>query len=146
MERWANPEEGIGSRAKAGRALGGFLHRDSERRLAFAMSLATLLAFASCGGSPAEPALRLPVQLDLSDSLVTVGDPGSTYQLHATVTEGDGSSEGPILWTAFDSAVARVSQEGLVTALAEGSTLVTARLGTASAEATLLVGAENVEQ
>ena len=136
------PKRGSVPERRQGAHSMGFCTGIRKRRLAFAMSLATLLAFASCGGSPAEPALRLPVQLDLSDSLVTVGDPGSTYQLHATVTEGDGSSEGPILWTAFDSAVARVSQEGLVTALAEGSTLVTVRLGTASAEATLLVGSD----
>ena len=75
------------------------------------------------------------------DSLSLVA-PGDTATLLATVSDANGNViEGAdVAWASADSAVATVAADGLVTAVSEGSTTVTATAGDAEAEAAVVVG------
>ncbi len=94
-------------------------------------------AIASCGGdSPTTPTQsNETVQVT-----VTIVDPGNltldaigaTLQLTATVTT-TGTRAPSVKWGSSNTSVALVSDEGLVTALGNGTTKITARAGTASA-------------
>lgn len=63
---------------------------------------------------------------------------GESLQLTATVAPVD-TTDQTIIWTSTDDKVASVSDEGLVTALKEGQTMITATCGDVSAECRIYV-------
>ena len=69
---------------------------------------------------------------------------GETAQLMAEVTDANGNaiSDAAVSWSSADEAVATVDEAGVVTAVANGATTVTATSGDASASAAVTVMAE----
>lgn len=67
---------------------------------------------------------------------------GNTYQLTATV-KPENTTDKTITWSSSNSAVATVTDEGLVTAISVGSTTITTTCGEVSAECTIIVIAED---
>jgi len=67
--------------------------------------------------------------------------PGATGQIVATTRDGGGSviTNKPITWSTSNNAVATVSQTGMVTAVTDGSTTITAASGGLTASATITV-------
>ncbi|HKJ02741.1 MAG TPA: Ig-like domain-containing protein [Longimicrobiales bacterium] len=102
-----------------------------ERRRGPSALLALLLV--ACGGDVAAPSPPSVVVLPAVAFLVGAG---RTVTLRATVGGG-----GPVTWTSATPNVATVDDSGLVTALATGTTTVTARSGGASADAQVEVWA-----
>lgn len=73
---------------------------------------------------------------------------GETVQLSASVLDGNGQpvSGAVVAWESSDSAVATVSEAGLVTAVGNGSATITARSGSASATITVTVSHFNAKE
>ena len=98
------------------------LHRSLTYRAA-TLALA-LFAGAACGDDPDPVAPPDPIDIELSDVSVTlIRGQTETKQIGATVT---GTSDAGLTWTVGDSRIATVSPTGLVRAVADGSTFVTA--------------------
>ena len=72
---------------------------------------------------------------------VTLMAIGETAQLTASVVDyrGEPIADAEVEWSSNDPTVATVNEEGLVTAVANGITLITAQSGTATASATVTV-------
>lgn len=88
-----------------------------------ALALA-LFAGVACGDDPNPVEPPAPVDIVLSDTSITlIRGQTQTRQVTASVTGSDNSS---VTWTTGDASIATVSQTGLVTAVADGSTFVTA--------------------
>ena len=81
--------------------------------------------------------------LTLDTQSVTLNKAGATKTLNVTVQDTKGNTiaepKQPITWSSSNPAVATVSNEGLVTAVGSGSTVVTASMGDLSASATVNV-------
>lgn len=91
----------------------------------FAVLAAT--AFVGCSDNKKEPDPRIPatsVVLDAADKELTVGE---TLQLRAALSPVNTTDK--VVWSSDDEAVAKVSETGLVTALAAGSATVKAVCG-----------------
>lgn len=78
------------------------------------------------------------VVLDPDDHVIGIGD---QYQLGATVLDGHGSYmvDVQLEWSVADEAVVTVDQYGMVTAVGEGTTTITAIIGEVSGTATVTV-------
>ena len=87
------------------------------------LALAVIFAI-SCERTPAEVAVS-GVSIDQSSVEMTIGE---KKQLSATVTPSDATDQS-ITWSSSKKSVATISNQGLVTALAEGTTTIKARAG-----------------
>jgi hypothetical protein len=94
---------------------------------------------AACGESG--PPVPVPTSVALSSTTVTLGALGASQQLAATVKDQNGQAMTgqTVVWSAANTAIATVGTGGLVTAVANGETQVTATSGTLSASATVTV-------
>ncbi len=103
-------------------------HRAHGGRSAFriaTLAMALVFGAAACGDDDNGPvAVAEPADIALSETSVTlVRGRTNTVQIAATVT---GTSNSALTWTVGNPSVATVSQTGLVTAVADGSTFITA--------------------
>ena len=111
-----------------------------KRILQFSSLFSLLGLFAACGGQ----------ELDVPVSSVTISRPsaelviGETVQITATVIPSDATDKN-ILWSSANPSVATVSNGGLVTAVAEGSTEITASAGGKKASCKVTVSKKVVE-
>jgi len=116
----------------------------SRNRCAAVMLLAGTASLVACGDShetsPVGPALAATITLAPSaPPALTVGD---TLRLTATVKDASGGVlDHPVTWASSDTASARITSNGLVTAWGAGSATITATSDTASASTTLTVSA-----
>jgi len=111
------------------------------RRLALA---ATVLAFVSCGGdssgggsSPTQPVTSVATTIELSTTSVALASLGEAVTLTATVKDQNGAAmtDQTVVWSSSQTGVATVDAIGLVTAVSNGASTITATSGTASATA-----------
>jgi hypothetical protein len=109
-----------------------------KRAVPLAMCAALLGGLGACGGSEPQP---VPAQVSLNTATVALTALGQQQQLSASITDQDGNTLPPetASWSSSNPGVASVSQTGLVTALAPGSTQVTASAGSVSAAAQVSV-------
>ena len=105
--------------------------------LAFGFSLA------ACGGSSSEPPAVATVEVTPAQASPQVGE---TVQLSVTVKDADGNilSGHAVSWSSSASAIASVSNAGLVTAHALGQAMITAAAGNSSDIATITVMPEPI--
>lgn len=96
---------------------------------------------ASCGGDSGFGIGGI-TSLSVSPGTSTLETIGDTVQLSAIATGGIGAISATFLWSSSDAAVASVSDEGLVTAVSNGTATITVEAsGTIlSATATVTVG------
>lgn len=96
--------------------------------------------FGACKESTT-PATPVPTSITLNQTTVTLDALGATAQLTATVKDQNGQtmSGQSVTWNAANTGVATVSGTGLVTAVANGQTSVTATSGSLNASATVTV-------
>lgn len=76
------------------------------------------------------------------DGIVSLGAKGETSQLMARVTRSDGRIEDGTAaaeWSSSDTTIATVSRTGLLTAVGDGRTVVTAKVAAISATRSVLV-------
>ena len=108
--------------------------------LRFATLFSALILVAACsGGEVAIPPTGAPqlasITIDGGDQEL---DPGETMQLTVTI-DPSLSSPGGVTWSSSDSGVATITSSGLVTAIAPGTTSITAQAdGTAISDAILV--------
>jgi surface protein len=107
----------------------------------------------SCGGDatpttpttppPPPPPPPVATSVTLSVTNLSLASLGETSQLTATVKDQNGAamSSATVTWATSDAAVATVSSNGLVTAVANGTVTITATSGSASATASASVAA-----
>lgn len=93
------------------------------RKYIIPLALAVIFAI-SCERTPAEVAVS-GVSIDQSSVEMTIGE---KKQLSATVTPSDATDQS-ITWSSSKKSVATISNQGLVTAIAEGTTTIKARAG-----------------
>ena len=124
---------------------------------AFAMFTASMyfMILAACGGgdssptspTPSDPTPPAPPPTPVATSIAvtpashTLAMIGATVQLSATVRDQNNNpmTGQTVNWTSSNTAVATVSNNGLVTAVANGTTQITARSGNASGTANITV-------
>jgi trimeric autotransporter adhesin len=84
---------------------------------------------------------QVAVSLTLSDSSLSLTSIGDTARLTAAVKDGEGADMpgASVTWASGDAQVATVTSAGLVTAVGNGITTVTATSGAASASASVTV-------
>ncbi len=98
-------------------------------------ALAAVSALLACDSGPTDPG---PVSLAVSPTVLELA-PGMTGTLQASATDGDGNAlDVTVTWSTGNADVATVD-EGVVTAVGPGSTIITAEAGGASARATVRV-------
>lgn len=90
---------------------------------------------------PAPPPTPVATSLTVAPSSHTLASIGATVQLSATVRDQNNSpmTGQAVTWTSSNTAVATVSGNGLVTAVSNGTTQITARAGNASGTANITV-------
>ncbi len=116
--------------------------RVSRFALPFVFGL-TLVALVSCGqGSPTKPTpptpppvQPVPSRITITPSSPTLNAIGQTVQLLAMVQDQNNNAltGAVVTWSSSNTSVASVSTQGLVTALSNGTSLITARSGSVSA-------------
>jgi len=97
--------------------------------------------FTACGDTTDPTELILTVEIDPNDTVVLIG---GTAQLSASVTDPNGNSVSQaVSWSSPNTSIATVgASTGLVTGVAEGTVMITATAGDASAQATIAVTPE----
>ena len=113
--------------------------RTSHRVGVALLTLLVTIQVAACSNNPVSPEERVAtLEIDELPSLLV---PGDTLQLEVVVLDAAESEVqgATITWTSSDLAVATVSSDGLITAVAEGTTIITAEVLAASDTATLVV-------
>ena len=122
--------------------------RAANRRRSRVLSLAAILCLVvSCGDdeapglAPPPPPRLVAATVTLEPSSVTLDALGDTVRLSATVLNqnGEAMTGMPIGYTSTDGSVVRVDGSGLVTAVGNGSAVVTAASGAATGIATVTV-------
>src|SRR4051795_4588358 len=118
----------------------------ARTRRVFALVVATsFIAFslAACGGGGGSQSAPLPnlTSISVSPSSPSVAV-GATQQLSATGNFSNGTTQplSGVQWTSSNTAVATVSSTGLLTSLAQGSSVITASSGSATATVNVTVG------
>ena len=109
-----------------------------------ALSLTGLLT-ACAADVPTDPRSAVqpvPASVVVSPPSVSLADSGDTIQLTAVVTDADSNQlEGmTVSWSVEDNSVAKVSANGLVTAVGHGTTALTVTVGPVSAIVAMAVG------
>ncbi|HET6655943.1 MAG TPA: Ig-like domain-containing protein [Gammaproteobacteria bacterium] len=101
-------------------------------RFLLAGTAALVVAFAGCGGYSSDgkdytPPSNQPVSLSITPTDATIAV-GETQQFKATAKNSSGGtvSAGSVSWHSSDQGVATINSDGLLTAVAEGTTKVTA--------------------
>ena len=102
-----------------------------------ALALIVLALIAACDGT--EPPVATTI--NISPSSVDLSALGDVLQLGATVLDQSGRTlaDAPVNWASNDNAVATVNTSGLVTAIRNGSAIVTATSASASGTAAVTV-------
>ncbi len=95
-----------------------------HNRLGLSWTIATV-AFVACGDSTGPSEVSSVVVTPAAATVVSLGD---TVQLTATAQDADGNTitGATFVWASSDPATAAVSDAGVVTAIASGTTTVTA--------------------
>lgn len=84
-----------------------------------------------------DPVLPESISLDINEQRLLVG---GSFRLTATVLPEDADNK-TVVWSSSDEAVATVSEDGTVTAVAAGEAVITASCGDLSAECNVTVAA-----
>ncbi|HXI20662.1 MAG TPA: Ig-like domain-containing protein [Gemmatimonadales bacterium] len=92
----------------------------SQRSIGPRRALAAALLLAACNGSPTAPPNQVQVAVTPDSISLFIGN---TDQLTAQVSGGGAST---FTWASADPSVAKVDQQGVVTAVAKGKTTITA--------------------
>ncbi len=100
----------------------------------FFLLLSTVILFTSCKDDDDKDTVVMGISL--SESSVSI-KPGDLKVLTATVTPQGAAA---VTWRSSNDAVATVSQDGVVTGVADGTTIVTASAGAYSDFCTVVVG------
>lgn len=87
------------------------------------------------------PAVPVPTRIVITPPSATLNSIGQTIQLSARVLDQNGAviSGAPVTWTSSDAGVATVSNQGLVTAVQNGSAVITARSGSVAGTVSVAV-------
>ncbi len=109
--------------------------------------LTAMLLLAACGDggttptSPPTPPTPVATSITLSATSLSFSSLGATQQLTATVKDQNGAtmSGASVTWATSSASAATVSSTGLVTAVADGTTTITATSGSASGTAAVTV-------
>lgn len=124
----------------------------NSRSLVLSLSLLSVMAIAGCGGGPGSTSSntgsgtgspKTLTSIAASPAQASIAVKG-TEQFSATATYSDGSTAdvtASATWTDTNASVATISGKGMVTALAPGSTTITASMQGLSGSATLNVAA-----
>lgn len=112
----------------------------SSRRRSTGGHLLVLGLAVACTGGPSEPDLSVAsvVVTPGSSTLVALGE-SVTLSASARTASGGGASAGAFIWSVVDASIASIDPSGVVTALANGSTSVTAMVNGISGAATVIV-------
>ena len=115
------------------------MHRSGWSRLALAVTVANVVTVYACGDETTEPPTVTSVVV--TPDAATLVSLGETVQLVATARDGSGNTiaDKMFTWTSSDESLATVSASGLVTAVANGTTSVTATTDGVSASASVTV-------
>lgn len=91
--------------------------------------------------TPTTPAPPVPTRITITPASATLNAIGQTVQLRASVVDANNNAipGATVSWTSANTAVATVSAQGLVTAVANGSTQVSARSGNLTGQANVTV-------
>ncbi len=91
--------------------------------------------------TPPPPVTPVATRIEVSPSFATLNSAGQTVQLTARVYDQNNAPMGgaTVTWTSGNLQVATVSDQGLVAAVKNGTTVVTARSGSASGTASIMV-------
>lgn len=109
---------------------------------------ASLFVHSSCGKdsptsppSPPPPPAAVPTQIEINPSSATLNSIDQTVQLAPVVLDENGAeiADASVTWTSGAVDVATVSDQGLVTAVNNGSAVITAQSGSLSASASITV-------
>ena len=102
---------------------------------------ATLTVTSGSASAAAAVTVQVTTSIELSDTTLSFSTLGDTTQLSATVKDAGGStiSGATVIWATSDTAVATVSDAGLITSVANGTASVTATSGVVSDTATATV-------
>ncbi|MXY47872.1 MAG: hypothetical protein F4Y38_01095 [Gemmatimonadetes bacterium] len=109
---------------------------------------ATLFVHSSCGKdsptsppSPPPPPAPVPTSIEITPSSATLNAIDQTVQLAPEVLDENGAeiADASVTWTSGAVDVATVSDQGLVTAVNNGSAVITAQSGSLSASASITV-------
>ena len=120
---------------------------DPVTRLTAALTMLGSAVFLSgCGGGdgtpagPSDESMSRPSQIVVSPTIDTLSWISATQQLSATVLNSSGTTlSTTVTWTSSAPSVASVASSGLVTAVGQGTTSITAQAGTATGAATIVV-------
>ena len=117
---------------------------NGRTRLLLLLFAAAPFVVGGCGDGavePPAPPTPVPTTLTISPASATLHSLGETAQLTAEVRDQNGytMANAAVAWMSSDPSVATVVASGLVTAVANGTTTVTARAGSASGTATVTV-------
>ena len=124
------------------------MSRLSLRLLCAVLLPVSLFVHSSCGKdsptsppSPPTPAAPVPTQIEITPSSATLNSIDQTVQLAPVVLDENGSeiADASVTWTSGAMDVATVSDQGLVTAVNNGSAVITAQSGSLSASASITV-------
>src|SRR3954471_8737310 len=122
------------------------MHRFSDRLRQVAAATAVIV-LSSCGGGAHEPAGPDPTVASVSISAPTLTiAPAGSVQLTGTAKNAAGASlaNAAFSWTSSAQGVATVSSSGLVTGVANGSTIITA--SSSGKQATVTVTVQTIAQ
>ncbi|PYR56917.1 MAG: hypothetical protein DMF91_20755 [Acidobacteria bacterium] len=112
-------------------------------RLGFILLVACVtVTAAGCGSSTVAPTSTATVVSLSIDGNASLSTRGETSQLTARATLSDGHVEdrtSTVQWSSSDATIAVVSRTGLLTAMGDGKTVVTAKLETVAATKPVLV-------
>ena len=107
---------------------------------------ASLFVHSSCGkdsptSSPPPPPAAVPTSIEITPSSATLNSIDQTVQLAPVVLDENGSeiADASVTWKSGAVDVATVSDQGLVTAVNNGSAVITAQSGSLSASASITV-------
>lgn len=123
------------------------MSRLSLRLLCVVLLPASLFVHSSCGKdsstnpTPPSPSAPVPTQIDITPSSATLNAIEQTIQLAPVVLDENGTeiADASVTWTSGAVDVATVSDQGLVTAVNNGSAVITAQSGSLSASASITV-------
>ena len=122
------------------------MSRLSLRLVCVVLLPASLFVHSSCGkdsptSPPPPPPAAVPTSIDITPSSATLNAIDQTVQLAPVVLDENGAeiADASVTWTSGAVDVATVSGQGLVTAVNNGSAVITAQSGSLSASASITV-------
>ena len=117
---------------------------NAKARLLRLLLAAAPIVVAGCGDDTVEPMPTeppVPTTVTIAPTSTTLRLPGATVRLIASVQDqyGQPMSVVAVTWTSSDASVASVDSAGVVSAMAIGTATVTARAGSASGSAEVII-------